>query len=587
MHFKKYFKYLILSSFIIVVIFFLLPDFIKNDLKFIYTSFNQSTVVNKDLFNLKYNHMILWLKIIIYLLALCSFGFFIYKIKNLESFKNCYSIFLKLIFVFVLLFIFWMSITRSFDRDENEHIHSAWYITKGAIPYKDFFQHHHPMLWYSTAPIILCFGETIKSIIIIKFFIFLCCVSIFGITYKIAKEVFESVEIGLASILFLGSSVMFVEKVVEVRPDVPQTLFGLISVFFMLRFLKNQNKKNIIASGFFASISFMFLQKSLFLLIAYAIIFFYKLLRKEISLKHVSFFVLSFFIPLIPFFLYFIFNNSFHDYFFNNWILNMHLLKSFSPYVFMSQNFEWNLVLWYIIKIGLSWIVVRNYKNIFIKLTIYIILLSLAFMKIEWWLILSGLNCFVNFKNEDSRLKMLIFIGIALFGSSYVISQPFKQYFMFPMPFFCITASYFLINIFNKFNVYKILRVIIIILIIKYPIWLLIPESKILNHSNFKKIKYILNNTQSNDYVYDTEPKFNLFRNDLHYFWYSTGKNRNMDSYNKLINSKYRDYNLYDLIKKLKPKFIGDRGINVQKNGLDQLYQKTSDPHLFVRKESL
>ena len=38
--------------------------------------------------------------------------------------------------------------------DNVEHLHSSWLIWQGYQPYKDFFQHHNPLLWYLSAPFV-------------------------------------------------------------------------------------------------------------------------------------------------------------------------------------------------------------------------------------------------------------------------------------------------------------------------------------------------------------------------------------------------------------------------------------------------
>jgi len=32
--------------------------------------------------------------------------------------------------------------------DNIEHIHSSFLIAQGQVPYRDFFQHHNPLMWY-------------------------------------------------------------------------------------------------------------------------------------------------------------------------------------------------------------------------------------------------------------------------------------------------------------------------------------------------------------------------------------------------------------------------------------------------------
>ena len=51
-----------------------------------------------------------------------------------------------------LALTFALSMFRFFDADEMEHVHSTWHVLHGAVPYVDFFQHHHPLLWYVLAP---------------------------------------------------------------------------------------------------------------------------------------------------------------------------------------------------------------------------------------------------------------------------------------------------------------------------------------------------------------------------------------------------------------------------------------------------
>ena len=45
--------------------------------------------------------------------------------------------------------------------DDVEHLHSAWLVYQGKIPYVDFFQHHNPLLWYLFAPLLGAFSYDI------------------------------------------------------------------------------------------------------------------------------------------------------------------------------------------------------------------------------------------------------------------------------------------------------------------------------------------------------------------------------------------------------------------------------------------
>ena len=60
--------------------------------------------------------------------------------------------------------------------DNIEHIHSSFLIAIGQVPYRDFFQHHNPLLWYIFAPLTKLFeyNSTISEVVcFISFLVFL------------------------------------------------------------------------------------------------------------------------------------------------------------------------------------------------------------------------------------------------------------------------------------------------------------------------------------------------------------------------------------------------------------------------------
>src|ERR1051325_2332738 len=53
----------------------------------------------------------------------------------------------------------WFLKVRQFDPDEFEHLHAAWLIAQGNLPYVDFFEHHTPWFHFFLAPF---FSSTAK-----------------------------------------------------------------------------------------------------------------------------------------------------------------------------------------------------------------------------------------------------------------------------------------------------------------------------------------------------------------------------------------------------------------------------------------
>ena len=42
---------------------------------------------------------------------------------------------------------------RSIDPDESQHLHVAWLVAQGQVPYRDFWEHHLPLFHYGVAPL--------------------------------------------------------------------------------------------------------------------------------------------------------------------------------------------------------------------------------------------------------------------------------------------------------------------------------------------------------------------------------------------------------------------------------------------------
>jgi len=97
-------------------------------------------------------------------------------------------------------------------------------------------------------------------------------------------------------------------------------------------------------------------------------------------------------------------------------------------------------------------------------------------------------------------------------------------------------------------------------------------------------MKYILSMTKDTDFVYDGANNFNLFRHDLHYFWFQT--TTGLENYNALSGNRFGDYDPCSLIKAKKPKFITTLHFDFSACGLDAFYVETKYPGVYIRRES-
>lgn len=172
-----------------------------------------------------------------------------------------------LIFV-ISLILLGNSIYRYFDHDELEVIHVAWKILQGEEIYKDFFEHHHPLFYYSLAPLIAVFGENTSTLIILRLFVYVIYILTILATYRLSLLILKDKRAALLSILMLGATSTYFNKAVDVRIDPAQVLFGVLSLQYLFRYLDDLDKvRHILASGVLLGISFTIYQKAAFLLI--------------------------------------------------------------------------------------------------------------------------------------------------------------------------------------------------------------------------------------------------------------------------------------------------------------------------------
>jgi hypothetical protein len=464
--------------------------------------------------------------------------------RNLNT-KNGWQIYpLFLLTAIVLYLLYLVSLNKRFDHDEFEHIHSAWYIAQGFVPYKDFFQNHNPLLWFLIAPVIALAGD--NALLPIYFRIAMLAVSlcIAASAAGIALQITSRIEAGLYCIILLLSTILFVEKSVELRPDVPMTLFETLSAYFLVRYFDTARSRDMYFSGISASIAYLFLQKAIFLYGALSLLIIIMALRKDVPKRSVLYFFLILSAGPALSFLYAASQGALSDYYLNGYLLNISKLYSFSPWLFLKISWNKNPGFWCLAGAGF--------------------LYGIYSIKV------------------DKKFGFISMLSILLLLPVFFNKLPWKQYYMPALTFFSITGACFLTRLLEKVGAGLILGSILMAVIIFNPIMSLIEYNKESNNnSQIKLIDYVMRNTKRDDLVYDGDCQFNLFRKDLHYFWYSTGRNKNLYAYNRLTNNKYGDYDICSLISQKRPRIVSDFMVNKRECGVFKMYRRTRFPHVF------
>jgi hypothetical protein len=117
----------------------------------------------------------------------------------------------------------------AFDEDEFQHVHMAWLIHHGQVPYVDFFEHHSPLYHLLLSPLFLL-GDGPFQISLFRGISVLSTIGVLLGVFRMARR--ESGSSGAAGfgVCLLAASPMFIGKMVEARPDSPALLCWVLAM---------------------------------------------------------------------------------------------------------------------------------------------------------------------------------------------------------------------------------------------------------------------------------------------------------------------------------------------------------------------
>ena len=120
-------------------------------------------------------------------------------------------------------------LTDRFNPDEFEHLHAAFSLSSGLVPYRDFFENHFPLLQFMLAPLFAVFAAD-RSAGQAEALILAARVGMAGLsgltivtTYWLGR-IRAGRRQGLAAAVLLCGLGFFADKGFEIRPDVPALL---------------------------------------------------------------------------------------------------------------------------------------------------------------------------------------------------------------------------------------------------------------------------------------------------------------------------------------------------------------------------
>ena len=153
------------------------------------------------------------------------------------------------------------SLIRFFDFDEFQILYASAALIRGKALYVEKITIHFPLVPILISFIVKIFGFTTFTILIVRQFIFLFLIVTLVFVFKIAKMLWNKTA-GLFAVALCLSSLVFVNKGIEIRHDVFNMAFNTAGVFWIIKYLKKRDYLSLCLSGFFLGLSIASTQKA-------------------------------------------------------------------------------------------------------------------------------------------------------------------------------------------------------------------------------------------------------------------------------------------------------------------------------------
>jgi len=163
---------------------------------------------------------------------------------------------------------------RSFDQDEFLHMHAAWSLSQGLIPYRDYFDQYTPISRVFLLPLLRFYDsatsaeDAIALLFTARTVMWLVSGVLLWATFLLGR-VLRDAKVGAVAVLFLIATEAYWNKTIEIRPDTLATVFWLASLTLLVRAVLRDRApwhgRMLFAwSGAFLALAFLTMQKVVF-----------------------------------------------------------------------------------------------------------------------------------------------------------------------------------------------------------------------------------------------------------------------------------------------------------------------------------
>lgn len=379
-----------------------------------------------------------------------------------------------LMFLWLCVLALYHVLNDFYDADEIESVHTAWKSLNDGLIYRDFFQHHHPLLYWLLVPVVAAGGEALETLYASEALAFALLAGTVWFAYRTSLRLHDRPTALVAAILLLAFP-FFVIKGSEIRPDALQVFLLAASFHFLIIWEQDRGRRDLVASAVLLALSFLALQKSVFAVALFGLVHLYWWARGSMSWREFLLFWAAFLVaagltlgPLVL-------ATGLRNYLEQNWLLNMEMGHPFS-----------------------AW---RYGKNLWPFL-----LLALA----------------APFAGRDRRHGAALFIGLGLVASLFLAVRPFPQWLVPAAPFLAVAAAPTITRLLPATAGRIALAAVVVLASSSFNTNVLASRGMKPGggrEAQLQVYQRVLDATGPEDVVLNFHSEINLFRHDADWFW--------------------------------------------------------------------
>ncbi len=409
------------------------------------------------------------------------------------------------------LLVYKALVDAGFFGDQIEHLHAAYLVSIGQVPYSDFFEHHHPLLWYLLAPILHFFYPSLKVIFFSRFLALGLLAGCLWLLFAITDKFLFDRKTALLSVLCLLCFPKVLTDSMNLRPDTFMILTVLGGLYCFFAYMQNGRLRNLISSYLLWVISFLFLQKAIIIGVGFGVANLWLLYQKKMPWRDFLTAAGIAHLPLAGFAAWLTYHQIWGEYWWYNWTLNHLMTEYFSGYTEIHpwvQNLLWLEII----------LAAYIYKRLAERMSIM--------QKVWLCCTLSAFGFTIWFMPHLQYLLSVVFLLAPFVGYfvKYIVTYPIKYLVLV----LCLVGNF----------------------IYMYPDYMDKRDFKIY----MRTIQYFADHLPQNaEFVGQTHEIFNIYYPNAHYYWFGF---REVAMLDVLFNPALKDFNIMRLIEQKKPQYL-------------------------------